>query len=228
MSIPQILVFDFDSTIYPGESLDELIQFSLEGDSLLTQKSKQISEIGHQGMSGKISMTTSLEERLAIAAPNQKIIDNYINKNKKRIDKRWMNLLEDLQQFGHLTYVVSGGFEDWIRPMLEGIIPGKQIHANRIIDKSKPMTIDNVEIRAKEQIIKELKLVDIVHTIVGDGATDFSVYENLLAKKFIGAFFYTGIELRKNIAQKAQKNHQSIFSDFDLYFDYMRQEFLSK
>ena len=36
------IIFDFDSTLFPGETLDEIIQFALKNDPAAKEKNKQI------------------------------------------------------------------------------------------------------------------------------------------------------------------------------------------
>lgn len=214
-------IFDFDSTIFPGETLDEIIQFKLKDDARSKEKSDKITNICNQGMSGAISMEESLRLRLEIAAPDRKIIENYARTNKERIDPIIINTLIVLQEKGHTVFVVSGGFEEWITPLLAGTIHAENIHANQIKDSSRPMTFDNIIRKDKEEIIKGLivtrNLSNTEITIIGDGATDFSVFEKGLAQFFWGTFFYTGAEARKNIVRKALEKNQLVFSELRFF-----------
>ena len=150
-------IFDFDSTIFPGESLDEIINYQLQQDPQANDKYEQIKTICRQGMSGEISMEVSLARRVQIAAPTQTTIAKYVRENKQRIDVNLQHALRQLQINDHQILVVSGGFEEWIRPLLEGVIPQQNIHANQIKKAALLMLFDNLVIRKKETIIKDLK-----------------------------------------------------------------------
>lgn len=219
-------IFDFDSTIFPGETLDEIIQFQLKNDPLQKEKSNKITEICTLGMSGAITMEESLQRRLAIAGPHPLTIAQYIAANKNRIAPSVICLLKELQKHGYTVFVVSGGFEEWIKHLLIDIIPHTQISANRIINHAAPMTFENILIRSKEEIIKELLQKESLTTIIGDGATDFSVFEKGLAQQFVGTFFYTGLEARQSIVKKALNSNQFVFSELDRFIDYMKVQFL--
>ena len=228
MSFKQLttFIFDFDSTLFPGETLDEIINCQLEKDPLANEKYEEIKRVCNLGMTGQILMEESLERRLRIATPTQQLIAKYVTENKNRIDLALQNILILLQASGHQVLVVSGGFEEWIVPLLEGIVPAENIHANQIKDASLPMLFDNIIIRQKETIIKELVLQDRLRSseiiMIGDGATDYSVYEKKLAKKFIGTFFYSGQENRASIMKRASESQQPIFTRLDTFIDYLQ------
>ena len=224
---PQTFIFDFDSTIFPGETLDEIIQLSLTGTENAEEKKALITSICNQGMLGEISMEDSLKKRLEIAAPLQETIEKYVAENKKRIDENIKTLLTNLQKKGHAVYVISGGFEEWIQPLLEEIVPAENIHANQIKDTEQPMIFENIVRRSKEEILQELTIQGQHITMIGDGATDFSVFENGFAQQFVGTFFYTGIEARKKIVEKALDSNQVIFNELDEFVKFMDQTFMS-
>jgi D-3-phosphoglycerate dehydrogenase len=224
---PQTFIFDFDSTIFPGETLDEIIQLSLTGTENAEEKKALITSICNQGMLGEISMEDSLKKRLEIAAPLQETIEKYVAENKKRIDENIKTLLTNLQKKGHAVYVISGGFEEWIQPLLEEVVPAENIHANQIKDTEQPMIFENIVRRSKEEILQELTIQGQHITMIGDGATDFSVFENGFAQQFVGTFFYTGIEARKKIVEKALDSNQVIFNELDEFVKFMDQTFMS-
>ncbi len=220
-------IFDFDSTIFPGETLDEIIQLSLANDKLLEKKRAEITAICDLGMTGKISMAASLKRRLAIAAPTKKVIENYVAYNAQRIDAEIIQLLNFLQQSGHSVFVVSGGFEDWIRPMMAGILPPENIQANKILDDNQPMIFENIIQRDKEKIIKELvaerKLTETEITMIGDGATDFRVYERKITSSFVGAFYYTQPGSRDAVIDKIIKSEQSLFYTLTSFIQFIHE-----
>jgi D-3-phosphoglycerate dehydrogenase len=212
-------IFDFDSTIFPGETLDEIISFALRNDPQQKIKSREISKICNLGMSGEISMAESLRKRLEIAAPTREIISEYVVENKNRIDSKFRGILKDLQESGHEILVVSGGFEEWIIPLLDGIIPAKNIHANKIKNHNLPMTFDNIIQRSKEEIIKSLNLNPREIFMIGDGMTDFSVFEKGLATNFVGCFFYQN---RPLVREKAEKDNSKTFGFLNNFIEHMK------
>jgi len=217
-------IFDFDSTIFPGETLDEIISFALKDDPQRAIKSRKITKICDLGMSGEISMEESLRRRLKIASPTKQNIADYVAIKKERIEGKFRGILKDLQAAGHRVLVVSGGFEEWIIPLLDGIIPAENIHANKIKDPEEPMTIDNIIRKTKEEIIEALKITDSEIIQVGDGMTDFSVFEKGIAKEFFGAFFYEN-ESRKKVQEKAIKSGQECFYSIDDFVEHMKSKY---
>lgn len=223
MSLPhKTFIFDFDSTIFPGETLDEIIQYKLKGDPEEKEKSASISEICTLGMSGDISMEESLKRRLAIAAPDKKTIEQFVANNEVRIEVPIRGLLQKIQSKGHQLHIISGGFEEWIVPLLKGMVAAENIHANTIINQDVSMSHENIIIRSKEEIIKQLSIKKDQKTIIiGDGATDFNVFEQGMAQAFIGVFYYTGIASREKIFNKAKAKDQRSFVTIQEFVTYM-------
>ena len=178
-------------------------------------------------MSGEIDMSASLQKRLAIASPNAEIIENYIRQNIARIDNCIRQLLIQLVNSTHRVFVISGGFEEWIIPILNNVVPSDAIHANRIINYSRPMAFDNIIRRDKEDILNGLKqsgeIIEGEIVMVGDGATDFRVFNDGLPQKFIGTFFYTGLSARKKVVEQVQSSKQTYFDNLEYFIDYMSQ-----
>lgn len=220
-------IFDFDSTIFPGESLDEIIELALKNKPDRHELIQKVKAICQQGMTGEITMTASLEQRLAIAAPDVHTINQYVIQQSDRIDSRIKQLLIALNRSPNCVFVVSGGFEEWIKPLLDQILPTVAIHANRMIDSSKPLMIDNIVRLDKEDIIRQLKSNELINSdeiiMIGDGATDFNVYANGIAQRFIGAFFYTGQSSRKKIVELSIKNEQVYFDELYDFLGYMNK-----
>jgi D-3-phosphoglycerate dehydrogenase / 2-oxoglutarate reductase len=217
-------IFDFDSTLFPGESLDEIIQLQLESETESEQKKKEITRICNLGMRGEISMEQSLKQRLDIGAPTAATIKNYIVKNQDRIAPSICNLLKKLQAAGHTVIIISGGFEEWIIPLMDNIVSAENIHANKIADSHEPMHYANIIRRDKETIIASLQQAGRNRYIIGDGATDFSVYQNGLAQAFIGAFYYTGYDKRNTIVQLAKEHKQAVFDQLPNFIEYISSQ----
>ena len=247
----QVFSFDFDNTILvknkehngTGESLDDLIADSLRthfeknnlSSVLLKKEISAIQEICAQGMAGEINFAESLNGRLAVLKKygieiTKEIINKYVEKAKSQIDPEMIQLLKNLQAAGHTVVVVSGGFEDWIIPMLEGIVPKENIRCNRIKNPAKPLVVENVIRQTKAELIQTLKedgtiSKDAQITAIGDGMTDFELFEQGIAQKFIGAFYS---ENRPAVRQKVLEYNQVYFDDFDKFVEYMRKEYLLK
>ncbi len=215
--VKKTFIFDFDSTIFPGETLDEIIQFKLKDDPREKEKSTRITEICNQGMGGLISMEESLKRRLDIAAPDKALIEQYVQENKNRIETEMIDLLLKIQEKKHQLLIVSGGFEEWIKPLLQGIVPPELIHANKVLDFQLPLSFQNIFRRDKEQIIRELihsnKSSRTQIIMIGDGATDFSVYENGISDQFIGTFYYVDPNDRSSVIEEAKRNRQLTYLD---------------
>ena len=216
-------IFDFDSTIFPEETLDEIIQYCFKDDPHSEEKSKEITNICNLGMSGIISMEESLKRRLDIASPTKENIAQYVRDNKQRIDDIMKTVLRQIQEKGHQLFVVSGGFEEWIKPLLEGIVPEENIHANKIRNTNQPMSFDNIDRRDKEGIIKGLNIKGEVGIMVGDGATDYSVFKNRMVTQFIGTFFYVDKSQRQAVVDQIELANQVLFESKEEFSTYIAE-----
>lgn len=245
----QVLSFDFDNTILgkeisgTGESLDDLMANSLkEFSKFKTSNPKKIQDsilkiqnICKQGMSGEIGFAESLNGRLEILKYHgvditKEVILEYVKSAKKNINPKMISLLKDLQLSGHTVVVVSGGFEDWIIPMLDGIVPAENIRCNKIEDNQKPLVVENVIRKTKAELIKTLKDDGIIKDdekiiAIGDGMTDFNLFAEGIAQEFIGAFYS---EKRPKVLSRAIESKQQSFDSLNDFVNHMSKKYLLK
>ncbi|RUS69359.1 hypothetical protein EGW08_022884, partial [Elysia chlorotica] len=199
------IIFDFDSTLIKGESLELILEPLLADD---TSKILEIEKITNMGMSGDIDFKTSLERRLAIAKPTLQAIKAFSDKYcPSLLTKGMVELVSNLQEKGYEIWIFSGGLTDSIKPFAEALgISTKNIYAVEVdwnadgsfnkLNNSNGACDSKLEAFDKA---KELLRGEVI--AIGDGYTDYQLFESGLADKFIA---YTEHVTRENVVAKAE------------------------
>ena len=200
------IIFDFDSTLIKGESLEILLKPILEANP---EKLVEIEKITNMGMAGEIDFKTSLERRLAIAQPTKKAIDDFVAKFCPSVFTDGMvELITELHNQGHKVWIFSGGLADSIRPFAKYLnIPKENVYAVEVVwdsnDNFIKLDMSNGAVDSKVVAIEKIKnqFANTEVIIVGDGYTDYQVYEKGYADKFVA---YIEHAKRANVLAKAK------------------------
>ncbi len=198
-------IFDFDSTIVSIETLDTIIKSKLDDEDV----KNKIDDITKQSMNGELDFNKSLLSRITAADLNAddfkemagKICDYIIPDIKKAIDF--------LNENNQKIFIISGGFMEIIKPVADKLgIPFENCFANDIkVDNDdnvigvldQPLAYD----KGKSNIIKQLRQHSAIigkTIMIGDGMSDYEVFENKQADVFIGCGFVVS---RPNVVNKA-------------------------
>ncbi len=199
-------VIDFDSTFTKVEAFDVLADISLDGHPEKETLKQKIKDITNQGMDGSLSFRESLEQRLAILAPNKTHLQQLVKVLREKVSDSFKRNREFFDTFSDQIYIISNGFHAFIDPIVTefGIKP-ENILANRFVfdeagkvigfDKENPLSANN----GKVEQLKRLSLPGDVY-VIGDGYTDYEIKHAGLANKFYA--FTENVE-RENILSKA-------------------------
>jgi len=199
-------VIDFDSTFTKVEAFDVLADISLDGHPEKETLKQKIKDITNQGMDGSLSFRESLEQRLAILAPNKTHLQQLVKVLREKVSDSFKRNREFFETFSDQVYIISNGFHAFIDPIVTefGIKP-ENILANRFVfdeagrvigfDKDNPLSANN----GKVEQLKRLSLPGDVY-VIGDGYTDYEIKHAGLANKFYA--FTENVE-RENILSKA-------------------------
>lgn len=210
------LILDFDSTIIQKEALDVLAEIVLKNDPNTTFIKKAIHDITDEAMSGKITFDVALQKRIALLNITRQDITHLISELLKIISISFNNNIIFLQQHAQDIYVVSGGFKEYIIPIVKEIgLLESHVFANDFFfnELGQVTGFDTSNFLSQHQgkvkTLKQLNFNEDV-TVLGDGYTDYEIYEHGMAKNF---YLYAEHVLRKNIAPLATKIIYS-FDDF--------------
>jgi D-3-phosphoglycerate dehydrogenase len=199
-------IIDFDSTFVKVEALDLLAEIALKKDPNRKEKLKLIKELTARAMSGEITFTESLKQRLALITADKKDIEQLVKKLKKEISRSIKNNAGFFRANADNVTIISGGFKEYIIPVAEkfGLKPGNVFANTFIFDKKGAITgYDNknslCKPNGKVKQLKELKLKGNL-VVIGDGHTDYELKESGLIDKFYA--FTENIE-RESVVEKA-------------------------
>ena len=181
------VIFDFDSTLITCESLEHV----LESKKLDEKAMQQIREITNQGMSGAISFLSSLERRLRVVLLRRQDFVEFGQRAVELITPGMRELVAELQQRSTDVWIVSGAAREAMLPVGKALgIPLERLLGVDLlwdadgcyagIDADKPLNRSKWE---GAQLVASLWTAPTIS--VGDGITDFALYEHGLVQHFI-------------------------------------------
>tara|TARA_B100001029_G_C15058997_1_gene456784 strand:- start:1665 stop:2336 length:672 start_codon:yes stop_codon:yes gene_type:complete len=213
----KILIIDFDSTFIKVETLDELAKLVLKNDSNRDAKISKIKEITNLAMSGEIDFQTALRKRLEVLSLHRTDIIKVTQLLSNLISDSFVKNKEFIQFNSDKIWIVSGGFKDIIDPIIkEYDIPPNRILANQFKyndDKVIGCYENNDLFKDRGKILAiEKQKINGLKIMIGDGYTDYEVFENGTANFFI--CFTENIKRDKviNMAQYHAESFDSIIS----------------
>jgi len=175
------VVFDFDSTLIRGESLDMLAAIALSGHHERAKILADLEAITQQGMNGEISFDESLGRRLQLFKANKEHVTRLVERLVHEISPSVQRYCAWFLANRDRIYVVSGGFVDYIEPVASSLgIRADHVFANRFIyDDSGIITgfePDSHLCRAGGKV-SQLAALGLARPLVmiGDGYTDYEV-----------------------------------------------------
>lgn len=199
------LVLDFDSTLVSVEGLDQLFLTTLADDPDRGRRARAFQAITDRGMAGELSFQESLAARMALlrATPGQ--VERVAELLAERITPSALRCRDRFRRQAHRIWVVSGGFEELIRPVLRRVgLRERHLSAHRFqwsdegvtrgIDPDTPLARGG-----KVLAVRELQLRGEIW-VVGDGATDLELRERGLVDRF---FAFTENVFRPPVVAKA-------------------------
>ena len=185
------IVIDFDSTLVKVEALEELANIALNKDREKLQKMKIIGDITNQGMNGMLSFDKSLQKRLDLFKANRNMIEKLTNLLFKSISESINANREFLRQNRENIYIVSGGFREYIIPIILGLgLKEENVLANSFIfnqngdvvgvNKNLALAHENGKVKAVSELGLKGRTI-----VVGDGMTDYQIKQFGYADMFI-------------------------------------------
>lgn len=183
-------VFDFDSTFTQVEAMEELAAISLANDpdkDLLIEKIKQLTDLA---MEGKMPFSKSLKARIALLSAKKYHLNMLVNRLRKRVSTSFSRNKAFFKAHKGRVIIISGGFKEFIEPVVKPyFIEPDCVFANTFVFDKKNNIIGANEQNplaqelGKVKLLRQLKLSGNI-VMVGDGYTDFQVYESGIAHEF--------------------------------------------
>ncbi len=217
-----IFIFDFDSTFTQVEALDILAEISLSNDDK-EEKLAAISALTQKGMSGQISFSESLKERMKIVSGTKQDINSLVAELKTKISTSIRAHKEFFKTYKENIYIVSSGFKDFIDPVVADFyIDASHVYANTFtwsqdgkvngFDSQNPLSQN----QGKPTLVKKMNFKSPV-VVIGDGYTDFEIKKEGFADRFIA---YTENISRPSVTKQADY----IATNFNDFLNYISND----
>jgi D-3-phosphoglycerate dehydrogenase len=222
MRLQTYLIVDFDSTFVSVEALDELAKIALRGAGDREQVVRQIETITRSAMVGEIGFAESLSGRLALFTPTDEQIRELTAFLMRHVSASVEANKLFFQEHAVQIYIVSGGFKEYIVPVVSDFgISSDHVIANtftksadgKIIgcDTANLMSQNNGKARSLEALGLEGKIVT-----VGDGYSDYQTKAHGPSDVFIA---YAENVSRKPVMSEADQvawNFDDVVQEVDL------------
>lgn len=195
-------IIDFDSTFIKTEGLERLAEIALATSPIKSHILQELEKLTDLGMAGKISFRESLERRLELFAPTKEHLEQLIIELKQEITDSFATNKQFFKQNSERIYIISGGFKEWIIPVVEDFyIEADHVIANSFLtdkqgnitgfDQNNPLS----DSQGKPKVVQNLSLRGKVY-VIGDGYTDYEIKKNSKDYKFC---VFTENKTRKEI-----------------------------
>ena len=183
----QQIFFDCDSTLTTIEGIDEL--------TTEPALKKQIQQITHQAMIGRIDFKTALKQRLFLLNPTKKDLQKIGQQYIKNVFPGAKKLITLLKSHNQEIFIISGGLKTAILPFAKHLgIPQTNVFANEITFDQKgrfqELNTKNplIHTNGKAQLMRSHRILNPHKktVFIGDGITD------LATKPFVDRFIGFG------------------------------------
>ncbi len=197
------VIFDFDSTLVPVESLEEVLG---RAATLAPAQTEEIERITNAGMDGSLSFENSLRQRFAIAQPTLPAVRLLAHELGLAATPGAAELIRRLTDQGHEVWIVSGGLREILEPVGQVLgIPRHRIHGVTCqwaedgslvgLDPACGFVVSKVE-----GLTRLGPAFDGPSIGVGDGATDLALREAGFVEHFVA---YTEFVAREGVVAGA-------------------------
>jgi phosphoserine phosphatase len=175
--VPTVL-FDFDSTLIDGESLDEMLA------QLAPNRADEIASVTREGMDGKIPFRESLDRRLAFASLARPQVELFA---KRAVSRLTPGMPEFIARLDAQVWIVSGALREVLLPTAAHLnIPAERVIGARV-RWDEQGRLDRVADRVeKVELVRDLA-PDWPRpcVAVGDGMSDYALLEAGCVDRFI-------------------------------------------
>lgn len=175
------VAFDFDSTLIPVESLDELLAEVLAGKP---EAAEEVRKITVAGMEGRVPFVDSIRRRLALARPSRAQVEAF---GRRAADLLTPGLPEAIAGLRADVWIVSGALREALLPSAERLgVPPERIVSTRARWNGDGSMADLAEVAEKhEQLAPHAARWARPRVLVGDGMSDYAVHRAGLVEHFV-------------------------------------------
>ncbi|MBL7992379.1 MAG: HAD-IB family phosphatase [Candidatus Kapabacteria bacterium] len=175
------IIIDFDSTLVQVESLEDLADIALANADDRLERVQSIADLTNQAMTGTMGFDEALARRIPLLGARREHLTELVEVLKQKYTPSLLRNTEWFRANGERLYVVSGGFREFIVPVMEplGFKP-ENIFANTFIfdDAGNITAADTANFLSqddgKTKLLRHLNLPK-PRLIIGDGFSDYQL-----------------------------------------------------
>ena len=175
------IIIDFDSTLIQVESLEELASLALERSPDRDERVRAITELTNQAMSGTLRFDEALKRRIPLLEATRDDLERLTSVLRGKLTPSFERNAAWFRQESARLYVVSGGFKEFIAPVLEpfGFL-ASHLYANTFVfDEAGKIIGADWENPLSQEDGKTLLLESLAlprpRLIIGDGFSDYQL-----------------------------------------------------
>lgn len=217
----QTIIIDFDSTLVQIESLDVLAELTLAGREDKHERCEEIVRCTNAAMDGQMTFTESLQRRVPLLAAHINDMERLVELLATRITPSLLGVLQTrlawFQANVRNIYVVSGGFKEFIVPVLEPLgFLSTNIYANEFLcdaegniigaNPQNPLAYEN----GKSTLVKTLNLPR-PSCIIGDGFSDYQLRQSGAVEYFYALVENVHRPTTVSLADKVLPTFEALF-----------------
>ncbi|MDW6003885.1 HAD-IB family phosphatase [Vibrio mangrovi] len=197
------VIFDFDNTLLPEESTVEVLKIALSHKKGGHETMQYLADIAPRAFAGKSTWQEKLLMLKTAMSVTRQTVDQYVASRVNALNPVLKETLQSLTNKGVKLHVISGGYTEWITPLLSAWeIQCDQITANRFIWLGNRV----VAIRPSPLLSSKGKVQVIHHwksqnkttgkfIIVGDGSADQDTLRYNASDAFVSAEYFQNNQL---------------------------------
>ncbi len=206
------VIFDYDQTLVPEESLREVLNLSLLRRRNGEARIAALQARSRRFMAGAARPEDPLILLGALLSIRREAIDDYVAGALDRITP-FAPLFRSLRQRGARLFIVSAAFHDWLSPIGAAYgFPTEAIAANRlrwigrqVVGVADWALLTSVDKTALVRRWRREAALSGPTVMVGDGAGDLAIHTRGLAQGFVSASYYChGATAEGDLARRAR------------------------
>lgn len=205
------VIFDYDQTLVPEESLQEVLKLSLRRRHDGEARIAALQARSQRFMAGAARLEDPLILLGALLSIRREAIDDYVAGALDRITP-FRPLFRSLRDQGARLFIVSAAFHDWLGPIGAACgFPPEAIAANRLrwigrqaIGVGDWALLTSADKTALVRRWRRTGAMSGPTVMVGDGASDLAIQARGLAQGFVSASYYAhGVAAKADLARRA-------------------------
>lgn len=204
MTAPATIVFDYDMTLSPGESLIDVVNIAIDDHRSSPEWRARFERVRRCWAQDRMRLPDLVSAFQLMRTVRRRHIEAYVNAHRQ-LPNDFTGMFQALRERGALLHIVSAAYADWLAPLgaAWGFQPG-EVHARYRFEwfggAAHPLNKYHLARQpSKSQVIRHLQETGAAGRpliIVGDGMEDLEAARQVPAHCFVAADYFTPCPLK--------------------------------